>query len=814
MKEEIINERHSDATDEKIDIQELLFKYIIHWPWFVGAVLICLVGAWIYLRMATPIYNISATVLIKDDKKGGAAGMITGLENLGLDGLVSSSQNIDNEVEVLRSKTIAKEVVEQLGLYVSYTDEDEFPSKNIYKTSPVIVSLTPQEAEKLSAPMVVEMALYTQGGLDVNVAVGDNEYKKHFEKLPAVFPMNEGTLAFFQSPDSLSLKKDTIEDSSTQSVRHITATINSPMRVARAYCENLSIEPTSKTTSVAVISLKNSSLQRGQDFINQLLEMYNRNTNNDKNEIAQKTAEFIDERINIISKELGSTEANLENFKRNAGITDLSSEAQIALTGNAEYEKKRVEIRTQISLIEDLRKYIRGNEYEVLPSNVGLQDVALVATIERYNEMLVERKRLLRTSTENNPTIINLDTSIRAMKSNVQATLDGSLKGLLITKADLEREASRFSRRISDAPGQERQFVSIARQQEIKAGLYLMLLQKREENAIALAATANNAKIIDEAIADDIPVSPKRRMIYLIALVLGVGIPVGIIYLIGLTKFKLEGRADVEKLTTIPIVGDIPLTDEKNEKDGSIAVFENQNNLMSETFRNIRTNLQFMLQNDKKVILVTSTVSGEGKSFISANLAISLSLLGKKVVIVGLDIRKPGLNKVFRLSTKEKGITLYLANPETDLMSLVQPSDINQNLYILPGGTVPPNPTELLARDGLDKAIEILKKNFDYVILDTAPVGMVTDTLLIGRVADLSVYVCRADYTHKVEYTLINELAEEKKLPNLCTVINGVDLKRRKYGYYYGYGKYGKYYGYGKRYGYGYGYGQEKGTKS
>lgn len=812
MKEEIVNERQCETEDEKIDIQQLLFKYIIHWPWFVGAVLVCLIGAWIYLRMATPVYNISATVLIKDDKKGGNTGSMVGLEELGLSGLISSSQNIDNELEVLRSKTLVKEVINLLNLYVSYTDEDGFPSKNMYKTSPVLVSLTPQEAEKLTDPMVVEMALYGEGGLEVNVTVGDKEYQKHFEKLPAVFPMDEGTLAFFQSPDSLSLKKDTMEASSN--IRHITAKIKSPMKVARAYCENLKIEPTSKTTSVAVISLKNSSLQRGQDFINQLLEMYNRNTNNDKNEIAQKTAEFIDERINIISKELGSTEANLENFKRNAGITDLTSEAQIALTGNAEYEKKRVENRTQISLIEDLRKYIRGNEYEVLPGNIGLQDPGLVATIERYNEMLVERKRLLRTSTENNPTIINLDTSIRAMKSNVQATLDGSLKGLLITKADLEREASRFSRRISDAPGQERQFVSIARQQEIKAGLYLMLLQKREENAIALAATANNAKIIDEAIADDIPVSPKRRMIYLIALVLGIGIPVGIIYLIGLTKFKLEGRADVEKLTTIPIVGDIPLTDEKNEKDGSIAVFENQNNLMSETFRNIRTNLQFMLQNDKKVILVTSTVSGEGKSFISANLAISLSLLGKKVVIVGLDIRKPGLNKVFRLSTKEKGITLYLANPETDLMSLVQPSDINQNLYILPGGTVPPNPTELLARDGLDKAIEILKKSFDYVILDTAPVGMVTDTLLIGRVADLSVYVCRADYTHKVEYTLINELAEEKKLPNLCTVINGVDLKRRKYGYYYGYGKYGKYYGYDKRYGYGYGYGQEKGAKS
>ena len=396
------------------------------------------------------------------------------------------------------------------------------------------------------------------------------------------------------------------------------------------------------------------------------------------------------------------------------------------------------------------------------------------------------------------------------MKENVQVSLDRVLRGLFITKADLDREASRYSRRISEAPGQEREFVSIARQQEIKAGLYLMLLQKREENAITLAATANNAKIIDEAIADDAPVAPRSKIIYLIALILGVGIPVGVIYLLELTKFKIEGRADVEKLTSAPIVGDIPLTD---EKQGAIAVFENQNNLMSETFRNVRTNLQFMLGNGKKVILVTSTVSGEGKSFISGNLAISLSLLGKKVVIVGLDIRKPGLNKVFNISKREQGITQYLANPEKNLMDLVQLSDVSKNLYILPGGTVPPNPTELLARDGLDKAIETLKKNFEYVILDTAPVGMVTDTLLIGRVADLSVYVCRADYTRKNEYTLINELIDGNKLPNLCTVINGLDLKKRKYGYYYGYGKYGKYYGYGKRYGYGYGYGEQSGKE-
>jgi len=808
MKEESTYENMQEVKEKKVDIQEIFFKYLIHWPWIVGAVILCVIVAWIYLRMVTPVYNISATVLIKDDKKGGASSQLSELENLGLDGMFSSSQNFDNELEVLRSKTLAKEVIQQLNLYVSYMDEDEFPARDMYKISPIQVSLTPQEADKLSDPMIVKMALQPQGGIDVVVTVGEIEYQKYFDKLPAIFPTNEGTLAFFQVPDSVLImqeRKIGTLDIAEKTIRHITATINRPMTVAKGYCANLSIEPTSKTTSVAVISLKNSSLRRGQDFINTLLEMYNRNTNDDKNVVAQKTAEFIDERIGIISKELGNTEENLETFKRNAGITDLASDAQIALTGNAEYEKKRVENRTQISLIEDLRKYINRNEYEVLPANIGLQDAALTSSIERYNEMLVERIRLLRTSTESNPAIVNLDTSIRAMKVNVSATLDATLQGLLITKNDLDREASRFSRRISDAPGQERQFVSIARQQEIKAGLYLMLLQKREENAITLAATANNARIIDEAIADDNPISPKGKMIYLIALVLGVGVPVGIIYLLELTKFKIEGRSDVEKLTSVPIIGDIPLTD---EKQGAIAVFENQNNLMSETFRNIRTNLQFMLENDKKVILVTSTVSGEGKSFISANLAISLSLLGKKVVIVGLDIRKPGLNKVFNIPRKEVGITQYLANPEKNLMDLVQLSDVSKNLYILPGGTVPPNPTELLARDGLDKAIETLKKNFDYVILDTAPVGMVTDTLLIGRVADLSVYVCRADYTHKNEYTLINELAENNKLPSLCTVINGLDLKRRKYGYYYGYGKYGKFYGYGKRYGYGYGYGE------
>ena len=803
MKENLYENNMNEQDEEKINYQELLFRYIIHWPWFLASILICLIGAWGYLYFQTPVYQVSASIMIKDDKKGGNSGSAD-LENLGLGGVITSAQSIDNEIEVLRSKTILKEVVNNLELYITYYDEDEFPRQEMYKTSPVVVNLTAQEADKLPNAALIDMKLASDGGLDVNLKVGLNEYNKRFDKLPAVFPTNVGTFGFTLR-DSLS--NGQVEGQ--KDVRHISAVVSQPFGVAKGYQWALTIAPTSKATSVATVSLVNTNIRRGQDFINKLMEMYNRNTNNDKNEVAEKTREFINERIKIIDEELGNTEEKLETFKRNAGLTDISSDAQLAVSGNAEYEKKRVENGTQINLVRDLAKYINNplNEYEVLPSNIGLTDNGLTTQLERYNELVIERKRLLRTSTENNPMIINLDMSIRAMRANVKTAIDGTLQGLLIVKADLDREASRFSRRISDAPGQERQYVSIARQQEIKAGLYLMLLQKREENAITLAATANNAKIIDEPAAEGGPVSPKPKMIYMIAFVLGVGLPIGVIFLIGLTKFKIEGRGDVEKLTRLPIVGDVPLT---AEKTGSITVFENQNNLMSETFRNVRTNLQFMLGNGQKVILVTSTVSGEGKSFISANLAVSLSLLGKKVVIVGLDIRKPGLNKVFNIARKEQGITQYLSNSEKNLMDLVQASDVSKSLYILPGGTVPPNPTELLARDGLDKAIETLKKNFDYVILDTAPVGMVTDTLLIGRVADLSVYVCRADYTRKAEFTLINELAENNKLPNLCTVINGLDLQQKKYGYYYGYGKYGKYYGYGKRYGYGYGYGEHK----
>lgn len=802
MKEDLYDDLYLEEKEEKTDFKAILFKYAIHWPWFVACVLLCLAGAWLYLRYTAPVYNVSASVIIKDNDKSSKSG--TGMADLEDLGFYSSISNFDNEVEILHSRTLIRKVVEELDLYISYAAKGRFQDVELYKNSPVKVWITPEEARKLPAPAHLELTLQPGNKLNVKILIGEQEYSRQFDKLPALLTTPSGTFSFTPT-DSTAIKSE----------QKIIATVSSPRSVAGSYRGALSIEPTSKSTTIAQISVKSTHTQRGAEFINKLVEIYNRDANDDKNEVATKTAEFIDERIQIINSELGTTEKELEVFKRDAGLTDLKSDAQLALSENSEYEKKRAENSTQLRLVQFLAGYADNPDhaYEVLPVNVGLTDTGLTELINRYNEMLLERKRLLRSSQENNPVVVNLDASIRAMRSNVLTTINSVQRGLTITKADLERQAGKYAGRITNAPGQERQLVSISRQQEIKAGLYLMLLQKREENAITLASTANNARMVDEALADVIPVSPKGKMIYLVALILGIAVPVSVIYIIELFKYKIEGRPDVEKITSLPIIGDIPFSEDKSP-EGAIVVHENQNDLMAETFRNVRTNVLYMMKSDEKVILVTSTTTGEGKTFIASNLAVSLALLGKKIVIIGLDIRKPGLNKSFQLSRKEQGISQFLADPEhTDLMSLVQVSNINPNLYILPGGPIPPNPTELVARESLPQAIEILKKHFDYIILDTAPIGMVTDTQLISRVAHASIYVCRADYTHKADYALINELNEQKKLPNLCTIINGLDMKKKKYGYYYGYGKYGKYYGYGKKYGYGYGYGTDNVNK-
>lgn len=801
------DEKYDDlfqGEDEKpIDYKAILFEYLMYWPWFVACLLVCIAGAWCYLRYQAPVYNVNATVLIKQGDKNKPSGQNASLEAMQDLGMLSMASNFDNEVEIIQSRTLLKEVVNALNLNITYTEKRSFGyPMQLYKNTPVQVWMSPDEADKLTSSLQLQLECTPEGKVQVNTAFSHNgkeqTLSKHFDQLPGVLVTPVGTITL-SSKDSTSI----------QEAHTIYATIISPT-VAAANCKaHLSADPVSKVTTIVRLNYNDTNVDRGMDFLNTLVALYNRDANDDKNEVASRTAEFIDTRIQIINQELGSTENQLATYKQKAGLTDLSSDAQLALQGNAEYTQKQAENATQLRLVQFLKEYIDNpaNQMEVIPANIGLTDNALATVIGQYNEMLTERKRLLRTSSESNPAVVNLDASIQATRKNVQTSVSSVLKGLEITRNDLEHQARKFEGKISNAPTQEKELLSITRQQEIKASLYLMLLQKREENAITLAATANNGRIVEEPLSGG-PVSPNSRTFYLLALVLGIGIPVSIIYLSNLLRFKIESRADVEKITNVPVIGDIPVVETKGNP---IVVRENRNDLMEEVFRSVRTNIQFMLQENQKVVLFTSTSSGEGKSFTAGNLACSFAFMGKKVVIVGLDIRKPGLNKVFHLFYKEKGITQYLVDPEhTDLLSLCQTSSESENLYILPGGIVPPNPTELVARQTLDQAIEILKKHFDYVLLDTAPIGMVTDTQLIARVADLSVYICRADYTHKSHYELINDLKKDHKLPNICTLINCINMNQRKNGYYYGYGKYGKYgkYGYGKKYGYGYGYGK------
>lgn len=796
------NNNNPEGEDREINLYAVFFKYMVYWPWFVASVLACCIGMYVFLRYQTPVYNVTSSVLIKEDEKKGAnaASGLAAIQDLGM---LSMTSNFDNEVEILRSRTLIKKVVSDMGLYIDMEESNALGfNPPLYKNSPVNVFITPEEADRLVAPVELRMRYTKEGQLTVRAEYkidkeGDEEtMEQGFDRLPAILPTPVGVFSFTGMDSIPELEGGEIE---------LVAHVHTPTSTAEAYGKELSVTPSSKTTTIAKVSLRNTVRRRGVDFINRLVSFYNQDANDEKNEVAQKTADFIEDRIGIINQELGSTETQLADFKQKSGLTDLTSDAKLALEENSKYEQMRIENQTQIRLVEFLRDYINNpaNEQEVIPSNVGLQDQNLSTVIDQYNNMLIERKRLLRTSSENNPAVVNMNTGIEAMRHNVQTTVASVLKGLQITRADIDRQARKFEGRISSAPQQEKEFLTISRQQEIKAQLYIMLLQKREENAITLAATATNGRIIEEAQADPAPVSPKKKIIALAALILGLGIPVGIVYLRDLLKYKIENREDVEKLTDVSILAELPRC--KKPEHGAIVVRENKNDIMEETFRGLRTNLLFMLEKNQKVILFSSTQPGEGKSFVAGNTAVSLAFLGKKVIVVGMDIRKPGLNKVFNLSRRAEGITNYLSDPEhVKLTDMIQRSDISPNLDILPGGPVPPNPTELVARSVLDDAINQLKELYDYVILDTAPIGMVTDTAIIGRVADICVYVCRADITPKAGYRYINVLRDEHKFPKLATVINDIDMSKRKNSYGYGYGAK---YGYGKGYGYGYGYG-------
>ena len=710
------------------DFATIYTVLILNWKWFVLSLIICMGAAHIYLRYATPIYQSAAKLLIKDDEGSGSSfkggNSIMSAANLGI---ISNSNGIDNEMEILKSRTLAQQAVYDLKLYVNYRHEGKLKDHVLYGNQEVNIDMDLEHLKKLNAPMNLKI---TREGKNYhvtgsyNVPIDNNSFNpeavnidKTFSALPATIGTRVGVVRFTQNGNYM-----------LQDGESLKATMIAPEIAAGKYVGNLNVTESSKNTTIVDLVLNDEIPQRAIDYLKQLAIVYNRQANEDKNEIAVRTEQFINQRLEKINAELGSTEGQLENYKKRNNMVELKMNATQAVT-NDQYAQKLSEANTQVALLDELTKYMNepSNRHQPIPSNVGLSDASATSLINEYNKIALQRNQLLHSASENSPTVTPLTAQLDDLNSSIKRAMTQARAGLRIQRNSIAAQAGKYEGQINNTPEQERMLTQIGRQQEVKSGLYLMLLQKREENSISLAATADKGKLIDTPVFAG-KVTPKNYMIMLIALILGLAIPAGILFLLEFFRYKIEGHNDVARLTDLPIIADVAIASERAKTKADIVVHENKNNLMEEIFRSLRTNLQFLLKEHDKVIMFTSTTSAEGKTFIASNVAISFALLGKKVVLVGLDIRKPRLAELFEIDDHHHGITNLLVKDEvnwSDVKEQIVPSGINDKLDILMAGPVPPNPGELVTRESLEQTMEQLKEHYDYILIDTAPVGLV-----------------------------------------------------------------------------------------
>ena len=797
-----------NESNSSFDFATLYRTIVLNWYWFLLSLIIFGSLGAIYLRYVTPMYQSTAKLLIKDESNSNRRG--SSLQNMSNLGIISNSTGIDNEMEILTSHSIAEDAIRDLKLYVNYTTKGRVKDIILYRNQPLNVDVDQAHLERLNAPINLSITrdslTYTVTGTyyvptNDNSNEGPYSINRKFTSLPATIVTRAGIITI--SPNyGHSLKNADV----------LNVSILSPRMASNKYVNELQVAQTAKSTSIAQLQLIDEVPQRSLDYLKQLAIVYNRQANEDKNTIALRTDKFINDRLGKINAELGKTEGQLQNYKQQNGIVELKMNAGNSVANQNSSELKLAEVETQIELFNTIAREVESssrNLSQVIPSNVGLDDQSSTSLINKYNELVLERNRLLRSASESSPVVEPLTAQIRELNGNIRRAIGAARQNLQIQRDAVLAQVNKFNEQVAETPQQERMLTQIDRQQEVKSGLYLMLLQKREENNISLAATADKGKLIDDPQLLG-KISPKSTSIMLVALLIGLALPVLVILILQFFRYKIEGHDDVARLTKLPIIADVAIASNKAKGKADIVVHENQNNQMEEIFRSMRTNLQFMLKEGQKVVLFTSSTSGEGKTFNAANLSVSFGLLGKKVILIGLDIRRPRLAELFGINDHKHGITNLLVkdNPTIeDIQEQILPSGVNKNLDLLMAGPIPPNPAELIARNSLDIIINLLKERYDYIMIDTAPVGLVTDTLQIARVADASIYMCRADYTPKSSFNLINALANEKKFPNMAIVLNGIDMSKRKYSYYYGYGGYGKYGRYGRA-SYGTSYGQ------
>jgi tyrosine-protein kinase Etk/Wzc len=764
-------EEQEQVNKQPIDLLGLFFKYLSHWKIFLVSLAVCLILAVLYLKTRIPVYSVKTTVLLKDDKKGGGIDALSALKDLGM---FDVKNNVDNELEVLKTSNLTEQVVRELGIYATYTEKGNFKNRIIYGADcPIRVILEDASLDTLKTSIEFEATVPTHDGVTFSGTFKDKAFnvKTHSTDSVVVLPFGK---VFFRRTVSTG-----------QSTMTIGISIQKPVRIANGMLGGMTMELTSKTTSVVNIALTISNIDKGKDFLYKLIEVYNREDMKDQNIIASSTDKFIGNRLDSLSKELRNAELGIEDYKQKQGLTDIKSEADLFIEKTGAYEQKRLDVETQLAIVTYVDDYMhkRENRYHLLPAGTGIQSENLNGLIADYNKLLLERERYARIANGTNQSVIDLTAKIDGMFTTVQLSIRDEKRNLQIARQDLINKELENSGRIKEVPRQEREYAEIKRQQSIKEALYVFLLQKKEENSLNMLVVVPMAKIIDTPSGDDNPVSPKKPMILLMGFILGLIIPIIGLFIRELLRFHVENKEELEKISIVPILGEIL----KNEQTSNIIVRENSTDRITEMFRMLRTNMMFVLtESSQKVINVVSSIEGEGKTFICINLAMSLAMLDKKVLLIGLDVRRPTLTEYLGLD-HQTGITMYLSEQgHLTQNELVRPSGIHPNLSIISSGPVAPNPSELMAKPLLDKLIADCKEKFDYIILDTPPIGIVSDAYLLNRFADLNLYLVRADYTPKVIIEEATNIFKQNKLTQMYFVLNAIDSRKTSFKYKYG----------------------------
>ncbi|WP_111709963.1 GumC family protein [Lutibacter citreus] len=758
--------------DESINFRELFEKYLFYWKWFFIAGVLSILAAYFYLRYTPQQYQVSSTILIDDEKNGGLSSELSAFEDLGLIG--GSQANIDNEIGILRSRSLMETVVKELQLNVSIFNVGKVADIELYKdNAPFAVVFGEDQPELSKLGAAIRISILSKESFNIL-----NEDKEIIGKYAFGELVTYKWISFKLS--ALSTIENYINEELFLYIRPLEDTVES-------YKNAVSIEPNDKKSSLINLSMTFPIRSKAKDIIDKLVEVYNKNAIEDKSSIAKDTDIFITERLDVIREDLSVVDKGVETFKTTNKLTNIQAESQLILSTNSNVEQKIVDLNTQLKLVEFVSKHVQENTHDLVPSNLGLADANLNASTLKYNELLLNYNRLKKGSGKLNPILLNLEDQIGRTRVSILQSLSNLESTVKISLKDIQKQDYRLNSKISSVPRQEREYRDIERQQKITETLFLYLLEKREENAISLAVTAPNAKIIDAAHGSKYPVSPKRKIVYLAFLLVGLIIPIVILYIKFLLDNKVHSRKDIEAVVKAPYIGDIP----KYLGTNKIVVGKEERSGIAESFRMLRTNLDFMLvgfEGKSKTIFVTSTVSGEGKTFIAVNLASVLALSNKKVLLIGSDLRKPKLEEYLDIKFG-KGLSHYLTDTSLLIKNVISTVK-NLNIDVIHAGVVAPNPSELLQSSRFEEVLKYGKEHYDYVIVDTSPVKLVTDTLLISKHADLFLYAIRADYLDKRMLEIPALLYEEKRLSNMAVVLNDIDLER---GYVYGYG-----YGYGE----------------